>query len=250
MRLALAIGLALLVGAASANAANIAFWNFNNSTNVTGVSTDLWRINPFGTSSAKTDYSKDTGDGAGRISVWGTGTAAGNLSGNNGDFPTPNANNNFGSYTGATLNDIGVPQVAGSSLSMTGSDNNGRSFLIKLDDKLSGVTLSYATRGTSTGYATHTIDYSTDGGATWAALESHAANKTSTWAVHTVNVGNIFQSTYGFDKNIIRISVAGATSTNGNNRFDNILVTGTIVPEPATMSLLGLAGLAMLRRRK
>lgn len=249
MRTVLALGMCLLVGASSAGGATVAFWDFNATTNVTGVSTDLWRINPFGTTAAKTEYPKDLGDGTAQLSVWGAGSASdGNLVGNNGDSPSPNVNHNFGSFTGTTLNDIKSPQVAGGSLSITGSNNNDHYFLIKLDDPVANCVLTYATRGTSTGYGTHIVDYSTDNGATWTNLNFHSANKTSTWEVHTANFGNIFAGTGG-DNNLIRITVTGCTSNNGNNRFDNILVVGDIVPEPATLALIAL-GLPLIRRRK
>jgi hypothetical protein len=43
----------------------------------------------------------------------------------------------------------------------------------------------------------------------------------------------------------------GALNNNsGNWRFDNVFISGTPVPEPATVSLVGLAGLALLNRRR
>lgn len=235
---------------AAANAVNIAFWDFNDSTNITGVTTDLWRINPLGTTASPTAYAKDLGSGTvAKLSTWGSSGPVGNLVGNNGDLPTPNSNNNFGTFTGTTLNDIKGTPVAGSAFSITGSGNNLHYFLIELDDAIANGLLSYATRGTSTGYGTHTLDYSVNGGTTWSALDTHAANKTATWAVHTVNLGNIFASTSGSAMNLIRLTVDGATSANGNNRFDNILITGDIVPEPATLTLLALSGLLIRRRR-
>jgi hypothetical protein len=50
----------------------------------------------------------------------------------------------------------------------------------------------------------------------------------------------------------IRIQGWGATSTGGNFRLDNVVLNGTVtaIPEPATMSLLGLGALAMVLRRK
>ncbi len=39
-------------------------------------------------------------------------------------------------------------------------------------------------------------------------------------------------------------------NNSGNWRFDNITLSGTAVPEPASIGLLGLAGLALLNRRR
>jgi len=232
--------------AASANATNIAFWHFDDQTN---LGTSLYRINPLGTTDAKTEYSKDIGTGAAEISVWGDADVSeGNLVGTNG-VASGSTDNNFGSFQGNTLNDIRDPQNAGGSLSIIGTSNNSHYFLIELDDVIQNCVLSYATRGTATGYDTHTLDYSTDNGATWHARESHAANKTATWAVHTVAFGDVFNQTSGHESNLIRMTVSGATGTSGNNRFDNILVTGTIVPEPAALALLAFGGLFLRRRR-
>lgn len=234
-----ALGVLALL-AAPVFADNIAFWNFNDQTQIPEIPTSLWRINPLGIPGAPTEYAADLGIGSASISTWGAGIA-GNLVGINGGTESQN----FGSYIGTTLNSINDPAVAGGSLSILGSDNNDRSFLIKLNDMLADCVLTYATRGTSTGYNTHIIDVSTDGGQTWSPFTSYASQQTSTWVVKTVNFGNFFDS--GFD-NIIRISVTGATSVNGNNRFDNILVTGTIVPEPAALLLLALGALTLRRR--
>jgi hypothetical protein len=59
----------------------------------------------------------------------------------------------------------------------------------------------------------------------------------------------VFAGTSGHENNLIRVTVTGATSTNGNSRFDNMLITGTIVPEPASLLLIGLGAVALLRRR-
>ncbi|HVP13398.1 MAG TPA: PEP-CTERM sorting domain-containing protein [Phycisphaerae bacterium] len=230
--------------AASANADLIAYWNFNNATN---IGTSLWQITEFGTTANPLEYQKDQGNAThAEIAPWTTGDASeATLVGTNGGVE----GNNWGGYAGTTLNAIS-PDTAGDALSILGTSNNGKYFLLEFDDAMSSATLTYATRGTATGYNTHNWEYSTDGGATWNALSTHAAQQTSTWVVHTVALNNIFASTFGAERNLLRITVTGATSTNGNNRFDNIQINGTnLFPEPATLVLLAIGGLALIRRR-
>lgn len=60
----------------------------------------------------------------------------------------------------------------------------------------------------------------------------------------------------GFDDGVDRLTThtgmilsASGKDSAKPTRVDNLLVTGTVVPEPATLGLLGLGGLALLRRR-
>jgi len=47
------------------------------------------------------------------------------------------------------------------------------------------------------------------------------------------------------------VSANGTTvASGGTNRVDNIIISGTPIPEPATLALLACGGLAMIRRRK
>ncbi|HSW47437.1 MAG TPA: PEP-CTERM sorting domain-containing protein [Phycisphaerae bacterium] len=245
--LALAV-VALTAG--MANAANIAFWHFDDTTNLGGTS-GLWRINPLGTTTAMTDYASDLGTGVAKLSTWGGTQKDGILVGTNGTSGS-SAADNFGSFTGSTLNDIRPTPFAGGSFSPVGTGNNSKYFLLVLNDALENVVLSYATRGTSTGFGTHAYEYSTNGGSTWTSAGSQAANKTTTWSTLSLNLGNVFNATRGAEMNLIKITVSGATSATGNNRFENMLITGEIVPEivpePATLGLLALGGLFLRRR--
>lgn len=235
----IALGIVALV-AVSANADVIGYWNFNDTTALGTNTAYPSRINPFGTPEAQTDYAADLGTAA--LSVWGAGVA-GNLAGTNGSATV--ADNQFGSFAGSTQNALNS-DIAGGSLAVTGSGNNGSYFLVKFGSKLEDAVLSYATRGTSTGYDTHSFAYSTDGGATFTDLPSLAAQKNSTWVVKTVDMADVFANSTA---NIIKISVSGATSTNGNSRFENMQLNGTIVPEPASLALLLVGGLFLSRRR-
>jgi MYXO-CTERM domain-containing protein len=51
---------------------------------------------------------------------------------------------------------------------------------------------------------------------------------------------------------IIRFKVvtAGTSTTTGTNRIDNIVVSGTAIPAPGAIALLGVAGLVGARRRR
>jgi hypothetical protein len=241
----LIVGMAVLcVGAALAD--EIAYWNFNDASPL-DPNGSLWRINPLGPPENPLEYARDFGIGTAELSVWGTGDSSeGNLYGTNGSASS-SPTQNFGGYSGTTLN-AQHGDSAGDSLAMLGSNNDGRYFLLEIDDAISGCVLTYATRGTSTGYSNHVFDWSTDNGTTWHNWGTLAANKTSTWTITTVNFVDVFAGTAGHESNLIRIMVTGGGGTNGNNRFDNILISGTVVPEPASILLLGL-GIALLRRR-
>ena len=240
----------LVVGAAGAVQADvIAYWNFNQGTNLGGTS-GCFQLNSIGTNTSSADYPSDSGVGVASLSAWDThggGATQGNLQGPNGSGGTPG--NQICSFAGSTLNALNS-DPAGGTLSPIGSAQNGHYFTLKLDNAISAATLSYATRGTGTGYNLHSYSYSTDGGANWTNLSSQASNQTSTFNVLSVNLGNIFASTSGSATNLLRISVSGGTGTNGNNRFDNVQINGTLVPEPATLSLLALGALTLIRRRK
>lgn len=249
------VGLALTAG--TANAALVAYWHFNGEAEAGALD----QLTAFGTSGNKLEYAKDSGTGVAELSVWGTAdTSEGNLYGSNGGAQP----NNFGAIAGTTVNALtGV--VAGYSLEISGRQNEGKYFLVELDDGISSCVLTYATMRSATAptttnpFTTQTIAYSTTNGVganAWTNWGTITPQYLSGFQTATVNLGNVFQNTWGHEKNLIRITVSGTSPTGvdiGYNLFDNVQVNGTIThpaPEPATVTLLALGSLLLGFRRK
>jgi hypothetical protein len=170
-------------------------------------------------------------------------------------WPSPvaaTASANYGSIThafdftdnfgGATMDAPGfTTSTAGESFSVVGSNNNGVSFIINASTLgFKDIQLTYATRGTASGFTTQTIDYSFDGTSYTNSTVLTGRNVTS-FSLQTISF--VALAAANNNPNFkIRITLSGATSTSGNNRFDNIRITGTISPcsptnQPASLLL-------------
>lgn len=156
---------------------------------------------------------------------------------------------NWGSFEG-TGDNRPVGTFPGGSLSITGDDNNGHTFTIVAD--LTGYTninVSWANRGTGTGFDARDVAVSNDG-STYTSIYSSSGDLTSTWTVEsasdTTNVLANSSTAY------IRFTLDGATSNSGNNRFDNIVLSGNVIPEPTTAALMFVAvmGIGLLSRSR
>ncbi len=163
---------------------------------------------------------------------------------------------NIVNFGGSTVNaDSG--DVAGQALALQGGGssspfpNNGAHLDLTVTaaagQKLLLSSLSFAIQRTATGFTTDTFSYSVNGGVSFTSLAA-VASLPSAFAVKSVNLSGIGL----VNSIIIRDVLTGATSASGNNRFDNVVLSGTAqaVPEPATMAALGLGAVAMLRRRR
>jgi hypothetical protein len=111
------------------------------------------------------------------------------------------------------------------------------------------MTLSYATNNNGNGFTTHTWNFSTNGGATFTQF-AQFTGLTGTQVLSAAlpaaanNQGAL----------VIQIVLTGGQS-NGNDLqtiIDNIQLTGTVIPEPATVAggLLGVLGLCWHQRRR
>ena len=154
------------------------------------------------------------------------------VTGLSGDNFASSTSDNWGSYSGTGLN---RPEgsYGGGSLTVSGSANNGAHFDIRADlSEWSNIDISWANRGTSTGFDSRTVSVSTDGGASFTEIYASSGDLTSSWALETADAGILLDEA---PDAIIRFGFDGATTPEGNNRFDNIQLTGTVkgTPPPA-----------------
>ena len=156
------------------------------------------------------------------------------------------------SFSGTSTNDkngLG----SGGSFSFIGDGNNGAIGTWSVPTTgFKDIEISWAQRGTSTGYNSRTFEYSLDGGANWVGVpfSGDSGALPSSWA--TVNID--LTSVSGLDSNAdaqFRLIYDGASSGSGNNRWDNFYVEGTVIPEPTSMVLFagGLLAIALRRNR-
>lgn len=159
-------------------------------------------------------------------------------------------------FGGSTLNAFpGGEVLAGQALALASSTANGKSALFSFS--LLGyesLAVSFATRGTGTGFNTHLWSWSTDGINFTPLAGNNTAVTTSTFEVKTVD----FSGASGLNNAAaayLMLTVSGATSTSGNNRFENIQFNAQAiaVPEPSVAAIvggLGMLALVMAARRR
>ena len=136
-------------------------------------------------------------------------------------------------------------ELAGDALAAVGTLANGTSF--RLDFETFGygeLTVSFATRRSATGASINRLEYWS--GFAWVTAMQFPSNP-STWELVSFKFppGSELEDNYAS----LRFVVDGATSGSGSLRFDNIAISGTAMPAPGAIALLGLAGCVSRRRR-
>jgi len=133
------------------------------------------------------------------------------------------------SFGGSTLNALGGI-VAGGSLSPQGctdTSNNGMHIQIALSTAgFEDLTLSWAQRGTASGFASRQLSWSTDGGTSFTDFGSDTGALGSSFVLQSYDLSAISELNDNASV-IFRITLDGATGATGNNRFDNIRLDGS-----------------------
>ena len=125
-----------------------------------------------------------------------------------------------------------------------------------------GISLSWDQTRSSTGPSSFRVDMSTDGTnfstilASYTVIQAGATgSNTLAWSVAN-GVQSAFTTTVsgiaGADNQatlLFRFVNLSTVATGGTNRIDNISVSGTLVPAPGAIALLGVGGLLAGRRR-
>ena len=236
------------VVAQAANAAMVAQWDFQTTTNggtavAAAPATPKLFVANFGTG---TLYLNGT-NGSSDFFEPATGTTSTEINGFGGT--TLNAT---GSMSTVTTGMAALAVVGGAASVPAGTYGaNGKAMVFKFSmSGLSNLSVSYAVQRTASGFTTQQWDYSTDG-TTW----SSAATITgigASFAGGTTNVASTLGVASGLNNAAnayMRVTFTGATSTTGNNRVDNFQFNADAIPAPGAVALIGLAGLVARRRR-
>ncbi|MEB1805896.1 MAG: thermonuclease family protein [Bacillaceae bacterium] len=131
---------------------------------------------------------------------------------------------NISEFQGDTLNALNG-DLAGNSLSLVSNANNGKFVELEFSSKdLQNVVISFATRGTGTGFNKHQWKYSLDG-KNFVEFGENTANTTATWQLKSVTLPSYADNQ---DVVLVRVYFDGATGSTGNNRVDNLQINGIV----------------------
>lgn len=193
--------LTVLMTASGALADTVAYWNFN--------SLSIATASAPGAGGVPTSITANQGTGTVSLTGW-TGLVD--------------------DFAGSTINAIS-PDASGASLSLV--SNAGNNSFIELQLNLADFgdpIITFATRGTSSGFNSGVWSYSVAGGAFTTISGVNTATTSTTFALATVDLSAI-NAVDGQANVRLRYTLSGATNTTGNNRIDNIQVNATMTSD-------------------
>lgn len=124
-------------------------------------------------------------------------------------------------FAGSVLNDPRETPAAGKALTIANNSANSKSLIIKFSmTDLKNAEISFATRGTSTGFSSHNWAWSTDG-TNFTDFGENSAVVTTSFVVKTLPLGNLVDNE---DVVFLKLTFDGATTASGNNRIDNLVI--------------------------
>jgi len=152
--------------------------------------------------------------------------------------------------------DIDVPPLTGNldvELTAAGNNNN-RHFDFNVFSSggfYQDMTLSFAVKTRTGGFTDVTVQFSINGGGTWTTFGTAALQRN----VASIESFSVPAAANNASNLAFRFFFTGGTGRRNDilyTEFDNIQLTGTIVPEPRTVAggLLGVLGLCWLQRRR
>ena len=244
----MAAGVCAAVVAQVANAAMVAQWDFQTTTN-------------GGTAVAAAPATP-------KLFVANFGTGSLYLNGTNGssDFFEPltgTTNTEINAFIGTTLNATGSMSTVTTSpaaLAIVGGaasvpagtfGANGKSMVFRFSmSGLSNLSVSYAVQRTSSGFTTQQWDYSTNG-TTWSSAATITGIQASfSGGIPVVTSLGVASGLNNAANAYMRVTFTGASSSTGNNRVDNFQFNADAIPAPGAVALIGLAGMVASRRRR
>lgn len=199
------------------------FFTYNVEAQVAGWTFDATPAAP----GTPTSVTANLGTQAGTATLYADGTNGSSL------WVTSTAGLQLTAFDGSTLNDPrGGGATAGKTYSPVGGTSvnaaNGKSMVIKFSmTGLENPILSFATRGTGTGFNTHQWAWSTDN-SSYTNFGANTAVTATTFEIKTLDMSAI-NSLDGAATVYLRITFSGSTNTSGNNRLDNIIITATTI---------------------
>lgn len=155
-------------------------------------------------------------------SEWGAGTFY--ADGTNGSDNLSNeASPEINAFNGTTMNDPRTTTDASKAIAIANSSANGKSVVFKFSmTGFQNLELSYAQRGTASGFSTETWSYSTNGTDFTVVETISGTNQTNSEFV----MRNVYFTAAALNEAsevYIKLTVDGATNASGNNRIDNVV---------------------------